>query len=151
MRDGWLSDIPTPPQYVYYFFTSNGHTQDAIHTLSRAKFKEGWEGTQRELARQAELPSSGRGSAIHFRLSNVLNYAPEGDKDSAMTVLSGARRHKASHSRHPGSLLCGLPSPRLDPGTCRTPGRGREGRKTPSTVSKIPGLPLSRVVDECGS
>ena len=94
MRDGWLSDTPPPPQYVYYFFTSNGHTQDAIHTLSSAKFKEGWEGTQRELARQAELPSSGRGSAIHLRLSNVLNYAPEGDKDSAMAVLSGARRHK---------------------------------------------------------
>lgn len=58
------------------------------------------ERTQRKLAHQASLRTSGRGSGVHFRHSDVLDwYAPRGDEASSAVVTSGGRRHKEAR-RH---------------------------------------------------
>lgn len=67
--------------------------QDLIQTLSTAKAREAWEGTQRKLAHQAGLPVSGRGSGIHLRHSSVLDHEIRGNMVSTSTGLSGGRRH----------------------------------------------------------
>lgn len=73
--------------------------QDLIHTLSTAKAREAWEGTQRKLAHQADLPVSGRGSGIHLRHSHVLDHENWGSMVSTSAGLSGGRWHKEWRQR----------------------------------------------------
>lgn len=75
---------PTPP-----------NEQELLDTLRASEAAENRDRTQRTLVHQAELPTSGRGSAKHWRHSNVLDgYAPHGDHTSpSYAGISGGRQH----------------------------------------------------------
>ncbi|CAM9543969.1 unnamed protein product [Scytosiphon promiscuus] len=75
--------------------------RELLDTLRTAAATENREHTQRKLADQEELPTSGRGSASHWRHSDVLDWdvppAGGGSRDDACGVgLTGGRQHKES-------------------------------------------------------
>ncbi|CAB1109743.1 unnamed protein product [Ectocarpus sp. CCAP 1310/34] len=77
------------------------HKQELLDTLRASEVAEHRERTQRKLQHQAGLPTSGRGSAIHWRHSDVLDWdAPPagggGRKGSRGVGLKGGRQHKES-------------------------------------------------------
>eukprot|EP00752_Nemacystus_decipiens_P001380 g1367.t1 len=83
---------------------SKGHDRirykELLDTLRTAEAAENRERTQRKLAHQAGLPTSGRGSASHWRHSDVLDWdvppAGGGRGDPSEVGLSGGRQHKES-------------------------------------------------------
>lgn len=69
--------------------------KELLDTLQIAEARENRERTQRKLAWQADLPTSGRGSASHLRHSNVLDWhAPAVNAASLHGGLSRGRQHK---------------------------------------------------------
>ncbi|CAM9457097.1 unnamed protein product [Ectocarpus sp. 12 AP-2014] len=77
------------------------HYRELLDTLRASEVAEHRERTQRKLQQQAGLPTSGRGSAIHWRHSDVLDWdAPPagggGRKGSRGVGLKGGRQHKES-------------------------------------------------------
>ncbi|CAM9862800.1 unnamed protein product [Ectocarpus fasciculatus] len=77
------------------------HYRELLDTLRAAEVAENRERTQRKLEHQAGLPTSGRGSAIHWRHSDVLDWdAPPagggGRKGSRGAGLKGGRQHRES-------------------------------------------------------
>lgn len=80
------------------------HKQELLDTLRASEVAEHRERTQRKLQHQAGLPTSGRGSAIHWRHSDVLDWdAPPtgggGRKGSRGVGLKGGRQHKESRQQ----------------------------------------------------
>ncbi|CBN76595.1 hypothetical protein Esi_0000_0311 [Ectocarpus siliculosus] len=75
--------------------------RELLDTLRASEVAEHRERTQRKLQHQAGLPTSGRGSAIHWRHSDVLDWdappAGGGDRKGSCGVgLKGGRQHKES-------------------------------------------------------
>ncbi|CAM9255909.1 unnamed protein product, partial [Hapterophycus canaliculatus] len=75
--------------------------RELLDTLRMAEAAENRERTHRKLACQAELPTSGRGSASHWRHSDVLDWdvPPAGGgstEDTCAVGLTGGRQHKES-------------------------------------------------------
>lgn len=78
--------------------------KELLDTLRLAEAAENRERTQRKLAHQAGLPTSGRGSASHWRHSDILDWdvppAGGGNRDDPSRVgLTGGRQHKESRRR----------------------------------------------------
>lgn len=76
------------------------YEQELLDTLRTAEAAENRERTQRKLVHQAGLPKSGRGSASHWRHSDVLDWdvppAGGGGGDPSEVGLKGGRQHKES-------------------------------------------------------
>lgn len=104
-----IPEVPPPvwlPRHAVYNTLFFGtplvlHKQELLDTLRASEVAEHRERTQRKLQHQAGLPTSGRGSAIHWRHSDVLDWdAPPagggGRKGCRGVGLKGGRQHKES-------------------------------------------------------
>lgn len=97
LREILLSTISRPPAVR---LLTRPREQELLDTLRTAEAAENRERTQRKLAHQAGLPTSGRGSASHWRHSDVLDWdvppAGGGGGDPSEVGLTGGRQHKES-------------------------------------------------------
>lgn len=76
------------------------NAKELLDTLRTAEAAENRERTQRKLVHQSGLPTSGRGSASHWRHSDVLDWdvVPAGGRNGepSRVGLKGGRQHKES-------------------------------------------------------
>ncbi|CAM9191938.1 unnamed protein product, partial [Laminaria digitata] len=95
-----LSDI----EYKALFRDVGGKQERVKHrelldTLRNAEGVESRERTQRKLAHQARLPVSGRGSAVHWRHSDILDWYPPASDKHSLSRTPGGKQHKETRRR----------------------------------------------------
>lgn len=108
MRPGCILGAELSYILVYRFYSPRSFAlnrpsrakKELLDTLRTAEAAENRGRRQRKLAHQAGLPTTGRGSASHWRHSDVLDWdvppAGGGRGDPSEVGLTGGRQHKES-------------------------------------------------------